>query len=576
MRWPGGLVAILTLCAGCGGPADPADLLLRGGRIVTLDPRRPVVSALVARGGVILATGEESELRRFVGPETRVFELDGATAYPGFIEAHGHFTGLGRSRRVVDLNGAADWPEVIQRVRDAAADREPGSWIVGWGWHQEKWVPPPAGAIEGYPTHDLLSAAVPDHPVLLKHAAGSHACLVNARAMLEAGIDETTPDPQGGRLLRDPNGRPTGVLQENATGAALAALAHWEESRPTEANEAEARAEIRLAAEECLRHGVTSFQDAGSDFATVDRLRRLAEAGELPVRLWVMLSENNEALEHRIADYRLIGVGGQRLTVRAIKRLADGALGSHGAWLLEPYSDLPGHRGQNTESIEALEQTARLAVDHDFQLCVHAIGDRANRETLDLFERAVASPAALRERRWRVEHVQHLHPADLPRFAQLGVIASMQPIHCTSDGPWVPRRLGPERAGEGAYLWRQLLDTGAVIASGTDTPVERIDPIANFHAAVTRVMANEATFYPEQRMTREEALHAATLGAAYAAFEDDIKGSLEPGKLADVVILSEDLLRVADDRIRETRVLATIVGGEVAWRAASTAEGETP
>jgi predicted amidohydrolase YtcJ len=326
-----------------------------------------------------------------------------------------------------------------------------------------------------------------------------------------------------------------------------------------------ARRELRLANEECLSNGVTSFQDAGTGFATIDLMREMADAGEIGVRLWVMLIEDNDALEGRVADYRVVGAADDHLTVRAIKRLVDGALGSHGAWLLEPYTDLSGSTGHNTIPLDELERTARIALDHDLQLCVHAIGDRGNRETLDLYERLLAEEDGRSGLRWRVEHAQHLHPDDIPRFAELGVIASMQGIHCTSDGPWVPQRLGDLRAAQGAYVWRSLLDSGATVSNGTDAPVEDVDPIPNFHALVTRETASGERFHPEQRMTRIEALRAYTINAAYAAFEEEVKGSLAPGKLADVTVLSEDILTVPEEKILDAKVLYTIVGGEVLY-----------
>ncbi len=312
---------------------------------------------------------------------------------------------------------------------------------------------------------------------------------------------------------------------------------------------------------------MTSFQDAGSSFETIARLRGAAEDGLLGVRLWVMIRERNDALEQAAGDYPLIGAVDNMLTVRAIKRTIDGALGSHGAWLLEPYSDLPESAGLNTVPVADLERTARIALDHGLQLCVHAIGDRANRETLDLFERTFEAHPDKRDLRWRVEHAQHLHPSDVPRFAELGVIASMQAVHCTSDGPWVPLRLGDERSANGAYLWRDLVDSGAVVSNGTDAPVEDVDPIANFHASVTRRMSNGEAFYPEQRMTRMEALRSYTINAAYAAFEEQIKGSLTPGKLADVTVLSQDIMTIPEDEIPQTEVVYTIVGGKVSYRA---------
>jgi predicted amidohydrolase YtcJ len=381
----------------------------------------------------------------------------------------------------------------------------------------------------------------------------------NAAAMRLAGVDDSTADPAGGELLRDADGAPTGVFRETAQGL----IGRYCDDGTSQRHEI-VRA-IQLAGDECLRKGVTSFQDAGSSFATIDLYRELAESGKLPVRLWVMVSESNSRLASLLPRYRVIGAAGNRLTVRAIKRLLDGALGAHGAWLLKPYDDLPSSRGLNTISIASLRRTAEIALENECQLCVHAIGDRANREVLDIFEAAIAGQPSSESRRWRVEHAQHLHPDDIPRFSQLGVIASMQGIHCTSDAAFVVQRLGRRRAADGAYAWQSLLRSGARISNGTDTPVEDVDPIACFYASVTRRAASGDAFFPEQRMTREQALRSYTLDAAYAAFEEDLKGSLSPGKLADVVVLSKDILTCPEDEIRTARVECTIVDGQVVY-----------
>jgi len=551
-----GLVVVLV---GCAPAEEPVDVVLLGGRIVTMDDARPEAEALAVRGPTIVAVGSEDDIKRLVGPETEILELGEGLAVPGLTEGHGHFLGLGRARMQLDLTTAQSWDEIVDMVRRAAADAPAGQWILGRGWHQEKWRTPPDPAIGGLPMHDSLSDATPANPVMLTHASG-HAVIVNARAMALAGINATTPDPPGGQIVRAPGGRPIGVLRETAEDlvAGLVESGHDEETL---------RRAAELAGEACLANGITSFHDAGATLAQVELLRSLAASNGLPVRLWVMLSDDNETLADRLSGYRVYREGGGFLTVGGIKRLADGALGAHGAWLLEPYDDLPESVGLNIVSVNELRVSAELAAEHDLQLCTHAIGDRANRETLDVYEQVLASRTDGRDRRWRVEHAQHLHPDDIPRFGELGVIAAMQPVHCTSDGPWVPLRLGRERAQHGAYMWRVLLDSGATIASGTDTPVEAIDPIANFHAAVTRRMANGTAFYPEQAMTRLEALSAATIDAAYAAFEEDIKGSLSAGKLADITVLSKDILAVPDDEIPTTRVLYTIVGGEVRYRA---------
>lgn len=564
------LLSLLLLLAlpGCGpskdaAPGDVADLVLLGGRFVTLDADRPEATALAAAGGRIVAIGDDDAVRAWIGAGTEVVELGGAFAMPGFVEGHAHFLGIGRQRMNVDVAGLDSWEAVVERVAAAAAELPAGSWVIGRGWHQDKWSRAPEPAVGGNPVHDALSAATPDHPVALTHASG-HALIANARAMALAGIDATTPDPDGGRILRRADGRATGVMLENAEGLVLQAHRRALDAESDEDRRRRFTREIELASESCLAHGITSLHDAGSSFADVDRFVAAAEQDRLGVRLWVMLTEPNASLAERLPGYSVRDAGDHHVTVGGIKRWLDGALGSHGAWLLEPYSDQPTTSGLNTEPLDAMAETARLAALHDLQLCVHAIGDRANRETLDVFERALADAPA--DRRWRVEHAQHLSREDLGRFAELGVVASMQAVHCTSDGPWVPSRLGAARSEQGAYVWRDLLDSGAVVINGTDAPVESIDPIANFKAAISRVMPDGTAFYPGQAMTREEALAAATRDAAWAAFQEDDLGTLSVGKLADVTVLSQDLLTAPLDTLLDTRVLYTIVGGEIRYR----------
>ena len=375
-------------------------------------------------------------------------------------------------------------------------------------------------------------------------------------------ITASTANPAGGEIIRDAKGRAVGAFLETAQGLlrARSGLVTPEEAR------ARLRKETELASQECLARGVTTFHDAGASFSTVDLYKTMAEEGTLPVRLYVMLSAGNEALAERGAAYRMVGAVDNRLTVRAIKRLIDGALGAHGAWLLEPYADLPASTGLNTESVEEMRAAAKFAIENGFQLATHAIGDRGNRETLNVYEEAFKAHPDKTDLRWRVEHAQHLGADDIPRFGRLGVIPAMQAIHCTSDGPWVFKRLGDKRAEEGAYVWRKLMDAGAVIANGTDVPVESIDPMACFYAAVTRKMKDGTPFFPDQKMTRAEALRSYTVNGAYAGFEEALKGSLAAGKLADVTVLDRDILTCPEDEIPATRVLYTIIGGKVAYR----------
>jgi predicted amidohydrolase YtcJ len=544
---------------------EAADLVLRNGRFVTMDPARPRAEALAARGEAIVAVGSWTDVQPYVGPGTEVVDLGGRLALPGLIEGHGHFTSLGETKLGLDLTRARSWDEVVGLVAAAARSADPGEWILGRGWHQEKWTSPPSPAVEGFPLHASLSQVSPANPVLLEHASG-HAAFANAKALELGGIGRGTAAPAGGEILRDAAGEATGLLRETASSPVEKALADARARRTPAQVDAEFRKVVDLATREALSNGVTSFQDAGSSFETVERLRRIAEEGALGLRLWVMVRDRPEALAEKLKAARVVDAGGRRFTVRAIKHSLDGALGSRGAWLLEPYSDLASSTGLETTPLSVIEQTARLALQHGYQLCVHAIGDRANRETLDLFERAFATRGGGKDLRWRVEHAQHLHPDDIPRFGRLGVVAAMQGIHATSDGPWVPRRLGEKRTREGAYVWQKLLRSGALIANGTDTPVEDINPIASFYASVSRRLPDGSVFYADQRMSREEALRSYTIDAAWAAFEEGSKGSLQPGKLADVTVLSRDVMSVPEGEIPGAEVVYTVLGGKVVYR----------
>jgi len=534
---------------------QPADLVLRNGKIVTMSAAQPAAQAMAVRGDRIAALGGDADAAKWIGPGTKVIDLHGMLAIPGFIEGHGHFTGLGEFRLGLDLREARTWDQIVAQVARAAKQAQPGEWIVGRGWHQSKWERPPEPNVEGFPLHGSVDKVSPNNPVLLTHASG-HAAFVNAKAMEAAGIARDTPNPPGGEILKDQQGNPTGLLREQAEGLV---------NRVYRAAHTDLRKVINLAAGECLAKGITTFEDAGSPLETVDVFRSMAENHELRLRMWVMLRTSNQQLAPNLDGYRTIGAGGNYLTIRAIKRQMDGALGSRGAWLLEPYADQPDSRGLNTEDPADIRQTAELAIQHGYQLCIHAIGDRANREVLDIYERVFREHPDKKDLRWRVEHAQHLSAADIPRFAKLGVVAAMQGIHCTSDGPYVILRLGPGRAEEGAYVWQKLMQSGAVVGNGTDTPVEDASPLASFYASVSRKLKDGSVFYPAQRMSREEALRSYTWNNAYAAFEEKLKGSLEPGKLADITVLSRDIMTIPEDEIVATDVVYTIVGGTVAY-----------
>jgi predicted amidohydrolase YtcJ len=562
-------LALLTVPSGCvsSETVESADLVLRGGVVVTVDDTLPEAEAIAVDGYEIVAVGSDGEIDAYVGPDTEVIDLEGRLAIPGFIEGHGHYMSVGWAKTILDLTEAATWDEIVELVGEAARQAEPGDWIFGWGWHQEKWSKVPEPNVDGVPLHRDLSEVSPNNPVSLSHASG-HAILVNAAALELAGVDANTPDPAGGTIVRDDRGDPTGLLRESAEGLITARADEWQEKRSPEERAAEARRMMEAAGQDVLSKGITSFQDAGSSFEQIDQFRAWDEEDALPVRLYVMVGwdETNETLAERLADYRIIADGNDFLAVRSIKRLFDGALGSHGAWLLEPYSDMPSSTGLVLDEPGNVEATARLAIRHGFQLNTHAIGDRANREALGIYERVLEDNLETSDLRWRIEHAQHIHPDDVPLFARLGVIASMQSIGCTSDGPWLPLRLGEQRAGETSYVWRSLIDSGAVVTNGTDAPVEDVDPLPSFYASVARRLSNGEVFHPEQSMTRMEALRSYTIHNAYAAFEEHLKGSITPGKLADIAVLSKNILTIPEEEILTTRVDYTIVGGEVRYR----------
>lgn len=543
-----------------------ADMVLTNGNVITMDQARPHAQALAVKAGRILAVGSDESIKNYIGDSTVVVDLEGQFTMPGFIEGHAHFVGLGQSMMMLNLTKAKKWDDVVKQVEEAAKTTPAGQWIVGRGWHQSKWDQAPTPNVDGYPTADAIDKVSPNHPVLLTHASG-HMSFANGYAMKLAGVDANTPNPGGGELVKDDSGRPVGVFRETAMGLISRARARDEANVSEETQLELSMRAIELASQECLKKGVTSFQDAGSTFSTIDLLRYAADEGQLGVRLWVMVRDSNERMSVLLPRYKMIGYGDEYLTVRALKRSIDGALGPHGAWLLSPYSDMPASSGLNTSTVPSVTRTAELAIQHDYQMCVHAIGDRANREVLDIYEKLFATSPTVIPRRWRIEHAQHLDPADIPRFGEMNVIASMQGVHCTSDAVFVPTRLGMRRSQQGAYVWQSLRKAGAVVTNGTDAPVEDVDPLPSFYATVTRQLADGVTFFPEQALTREQALRSYTIDCAYAAFEETSKGSLVPGKLADIVVLSNDLLKCADDEILETKVIYTIVGGKIKYRA---------
>ena len=565
-------ITILSIF-GCSGDRA-ADLVVQNGNIYTVDVNSPKASAVAVKGGRIIAVGSNSDIDPFVGKKTRVVDLEGLTMIPGFIESHGHIMGLGSSKMKLDLNGIKDYDELVDIVANAVSETVPGEWILGRGWHQSKWTPQPETMVKGFQTHHKLSAVSPDNPVYLTHASG-HAGFANAKAMEIAGIlsgtvfdmelgDEIFLKRDDGEIIRDINGKPTGVFNEVAQRLISKHI-------PDE-SDAYRDKSLELAIEECLQNGVTSFQDAGSGRSSIATYRRFLDSGMMKIRLYVMLtSRDPDLLEDWYQRGPEIGLGNNFLTIRSIKLNSDGALGSRGAWLLADYNDRPGHAGMATQPMSYIHEVAENGLLSGFQVNTHSIGDRAVREVLNQYESVFQlHPDVNKDHRFRIEHAQHIDPEDIPRFSEMGVIAAIQGIHLSSDRPWAINRLGIKRIEEGAYVWRNLLKSGAVVINGTDVPVEPISPIESFYASVTRktLKGEPADGYePWQKMTRVEALKSYTLSAAYGAFEEDFKGSVEVGKVADFTVLSHDIMTVPDDVILDTKIIYTIVNGKIEYKA---------
>jgi len=571
------LAVVLPVVSSCAPAAPPADLVLRNGKVVTMDPAHPEAQAIAMAGDSIVAVGTDAEIQRYVGSATKVIDLQGHLAIPGFNESHGHFTGLGQALTELDLMHAHTWQDIVDMVAAAAKKAKPGQWILGRGWHQEKWDSPPPRVVAGFQTNDLLNQVAPNNPVLLTHASG-HALIANAAAMKAAGVTASTPSPAGGEIIKDARGRPTGIFVDDAEGLIRGALRKYQAERTPEQVHEDFTNEVHLAVHEALSKGVTSFQDMGESLATIDTIKKMVDEGDMPLRLYILISQGEATPQNEAAlkAHRMIDYGDGHLTVRAIGEItSDGALGSRSAWMLEPYSDDPHNTGLNVTPMSRIKQIAEIGARDGFQISVHAIGDRANRETLDTYE-AVFKEMNLDSDtlRWRIEHAQHLNPTDIPRFAQMGIIASMQGIHACSDAPYVIARLGEKRAREGAYMWQTLWKSGAVVTNGTDVPVEDISPVASFHCSVTRYMVGtDSAFFPAERLTREQALKSYTLNGAYAMFHEKELGSLVPGKWGDVTVLDRDIMTVPADSILGTQVLYTIVGGKVVYQRQENAGG---
>jgi predicted amidohydrolase YtcJ len=549
--------ALAALAPAVLGAQTSADMVLLNGNIYTADTARPTASAMAVRAGRVHFIGSDADARKLATGSTKVIDLRGATVVPGIIDAHAHLLGLGNLLRRVNLAGSASYDEVIARVKAWAKDVTPGEWILGRGWDQTRWPG------REFPTHEALSRAFPNNPVVLDRVDG-HAILANAKAMELAGVTPATTDPAGGRIIRLASGSPSGVFVDNAeslVGRAIPA-----------STRADTRKAILAAIAEANRWGLTGIHDAGASAETIGIYEELAKAGNYNLRNYVMLSDPLTLSPAARGDYLRRGPQSAlydgHLWIRSIKLYADGALGSRGAALLAPYADEPANSGLLVSTPDHIRGTAAAALRSGFQVNIHAIGDRGNRIALDAVEWALGQvPRA--NHRFRIEHAQVISPEDIPRFAKLGVIPSMQPTHQTSDMGWAEARVGPQRI-RGAYAWRSLLNTGVVIPSGTDFPVEEVNPLLTFHAAVTRQDPSNLPpggWYPDQKMTRDEALRSMTIWPAYAGFQESVLGSLAPGKYADFVVFDRDIMRIPDTEILGTRVVSTWIGGKAVYEA---------
>lgn len=562
------LAIVSVVLFSCGEKQKPADMIVSGGTIYTMDVNSPTVEAVAVSDGKIIYAGAAADVEKYKGENTTMVDLRGQTMTPGFIESHGHMMGLGYNEMNLDLMDTKSWDEIVDRVKEAVGKAQPGEWIVGRGWHQDKWDKKPEKMVKGFQTHHKLSEVSPNNPVFLGHASG-HAGFANAKAMQIAGVNQMSIEKmekdlgEGGEIIRDELGNPTGLFNERAQGLIYNYIPENTEETDTKA--------LELAMDACAREGITSFHDAGASRSDIALFQKFRAEEKMKTRLYVMVTGRDPELVYEWIRKGPLVDSTDFLTIRSIKLNCDGALGSRGAWLLEPYTDRDGWYGMPTLSMDTVLSVSRAALKSGFQVCSHAIGDRANREILDRYETAFTeNPGVATNHRFRIEHAQHVHPEDIPRFGKLNVIAAMQAIHLSSDRPWAIDRLGEKRIVEETYVWQDLMKSGAMIINGTDVPVEPISPVASFYASVSRRTLQgepEGGYEPNQKMTREQALRSYTLDAAYGAFQEDNLGSIEVGKTADFTVLSQDLMTVPEDQLLQTKISKTIVNGKIVYEA---------
>ena len=565
-------INIILILIGC--ESKHADMVIHNGTIYTMSDYNPIAETVIVKDGKIMNVGNQINYRSYIGEKTKILDLNGATMIPGFIEGHGHFMGLGYAKMRLDLSVVDSYDELVDMVAEAVEKAPPGEWILGRGWHQSKWLPTPYPLVKGFQTHDKLSAVSPNNPVWLTHASG-HAGFANAKAMEIGGITAESEFGFGGEIIKNLRNQPTGIFNERAQNliSKHVEIPSYDAGSKSDSDTDQQNSSLalELAVKECLENGITSFHDAGAGKESIQTFRDGINSNKLKIRLYVMLtSRDPKLLEEWYKNGPEIGTGNDYLTIRSIKLNADGALGSRGAWLLNEYTDRPGHFGMATQSIDYVYEVSKNGLKHGFQVNAHAIGDRANREILNQYQKVFNEyPEKASDLRWRIEHAQHIDPEDIPRFGELGVIPSIQGIHMSSDRPWAINRLGRKRIVESAYVWRDLIDHGAVIVNGTDVPVEPIDPLASFYASVTRKTLKGVPnngYEPKQKMTRLEALKSYTINAAYAAFEEKIKGSIEIGKYADFTVLSKNIITVPENQLLNTKVLYTIINGKIEYK----------
>jgi predicted amidohydrolase YtcJ len=535
---------------------EPADIVFRNGKVYTANDKQPRAEAVAVKGNKIVYVGNNGGATRLTGAATRVIDLKGATVLPGFTDAHMHLSGVGQREMTLNLEGTKSLDEFLARVKERVDQARPGQWVTGRGWIETFWKPPV------FPTRQDLDRIAPNNPVVLTRADG-HASIANSAALRLANITRDTRAPDGGAINKDAAGEPSGMLIDRAQGLVRRLV-------PPE-TDAELDEQILKGVQREAELGWTQIQDAHGSWSEVERMRRLYRDGKIKIRIYKTITGPSADATRLIEQGASIGEFGGLFTVRTIKVAIDGALGSRGAALLAPYSDDPRTTGLITTDTTALKTMLAAALRAGIQVEIHAIGDRGNRLTLDFYERAMqevpADQRKVKEPRWRDEHSQIVNPADLPRFKQLGVIASMQPSHAIGDLYFAPARLGMDRL-KGAYAWQTLIKLGVPVAGGSDAPVERGEPMIEFYAAVARKdldgRAGEG-WHPEEKVSRSDALKMFTLWAAFSAFEEDQRGTIEVGKLADLTILNADIMTIPEAQIPKTKAVMTVVNGEIVF-----------